>query len=111
MRKSNTVEANLLNADFDSHSGVNIDTRRREAVLQPKKAALLGTQDKIMRKKLTKFESFDIEYDQGVAGISKLNVVGRLLDGDKGPEGLTLRHGINLILTVQKEQIPIVQVY
>ena len=64
-----------------------------------------------MRKNLTKFDSFDIEYDQGVPSIAKLNVVGRFLDGEKGPEGLTLRHGINLILTVQKEQIPIVQVY
>ena len=45
MRKSNTVELGdkHQDADFDSHSGVNIDTRRREAVIQHKKAALLGS--------------------------------------------------------------------
>ena len=45
MRKSKTIEVGIEHqaADFDSHSGVNIDTRRREAVIQHKKAALLGT--------------------------------------------------------------------
>ena len=58
---------------------------------------------------------YPASYNQGVKGAEEVKVQVSLVkpvdEEEEDPIGFTLKHGINTLLTIEKEQLPIVQVY
>ena len=87
---------------------------RRNTVRQPKKAELLAQIADIEEKKkpVRRKACYEAKFDQGVARFKVIPVqIFIIEDKDANAIGMTLKKGINNVLTIEKEQISLIQVF